>query len=118
MSNPINEVLNELLKGTDAEGAVIVSSDGLSIASQLRAGRDEDRIAAMSATILSLGEKFASELERGTLDQLYVQGSEGYVLFRGISDLAVLGLIVSNETRLGMLFLQMKNAAEKIEKLL
>jgi predicted regulator of Ras-like GTPase activity (Roadblock/LC7/MglB family) len=118
MANPINEILDELLRGTDAEGAVIVSSDGLSIASELRASRDEDRIAAMSATILSLGEKFASELDRGTLEQLYIKGENGYVLFKGISDFAVLGLIVSNDTRLGMLFLQMKIAAEKIEKLM
>lgn len=118
MANPINEALDELIRGTDAEGAVIVSSDGLSIASELRTGRDEDRIAAMSATILSLGEKFASELQRGTLEQLYIKGTDGYVLFKGISDFAVLGLIVSNDTRLGMLFLQMKIAAEKIEKLM
>lgn len=118
MANPINEILNELIKGTDAEGAVIVSSDGLSIASELRSSRDEDRIAAMSATILSLGEKFSSELERGVLEQLYIKGTDGYVLFKGISDFAVLGLIVSNDTRLGMLFLQMKIAAEKIEKLM
>ena len=118
MANPINKVLDELLRGTDAEGAVIVSTDGLSIASELRAGRDEDRIAAMSATILALGEKFAEELERGNLEQLYIKGEDGYILFKGISDFAVLGLIVSNETRLGMLFLQMKIAAEKIEAIM
>ena len=118
MANPINQVLDELLKGTDAEGAVIVSTDGLSIASKLRNSEDEDRIAAMSATILSLGEKFATELNRGELEQLYIKGDKGYILFKGISDFAVLGLIVSNETRLGMLFLQMKNAAEKIEGLM
>ena len=31
MANPINQVLDKLLKDTDAEGAVIVSTDGLSI---------------------------------------------------------------------------------------
>lgn len=118
MANPINQVLDKLLKDTDAEGAVIVSTDGLSIASELRASRDEDRIAAMAATILSLGEKFASELDRGNLEQLYIKGDVGYILFKGISDFAVLGLIVSNDTRLGMLFLQMKNAAEEIENLM
>lgn len=118
MANPINQVLDKLLKDTDAEGAVIVSTDGLSIASELRASRDEDRIAAMSATILALGEKFASELDRGNLEQLYIKGDIGYILFKGISDFAVLGLIVSNDTRLGMLFLQMKIAAEEIENLM
>ncbi|MFT4644021.1 MAG: putative regulator of Ras-like GTPase activity (Roadblock/LC7/MglB family) [Planctomycetota bacterium] len=118
MANPFNQVLDKLLKDTDAEGAIILSTDGLSIASELIDSRDEDRIAAMSATILSLGKKFAAELDRGNLEQLYIKGDLGYILFKGISDFAVLGIIVSNDTRLGLLFLQMKNAAEEIENLM
>jgi predicted regulator of Ras-like GTPase activity (Roadblock/LC7/MglB family) len=57
---------------------------GLSIASELIASRDEDRTAAMSATILSLGEKFVSELDSCNLEQLYIKGDLGYILFKGI----------------------------------
>src|SRR5690606_26495818 len=53
----------------DVEGAAIVSVDGLSMASDLRAGTEEDRVSAMSAAMLSLGERISSELGRGELEQ-------------------------------------------------
>ena len=49
----------------DIEASAIVSVDGLSIASALPHGVEEDRVSAMSAAMLSLGERIASELGRG-----------------------------------------------------
>ena len=53
----------------DIEASAVVSVDGLSIASALPQGVEEDRVSAMSAAMLSLGERIASELGRGTLEQ-------------------------------------------------
>ncbi len=41
----------------DIEASAIVSVDGLTIASALPQGVEEDRVSAMSAAMLSLGEK-------------------------------------------------------------
>jgi len=46
----------------DIEASAIVSVDGLIIASALPAGSEDDRVSAMSAAMLSLGERIASEL--------------------------------------------------------
>ena len=51
----------------DTEASAVVSVDGLSIASALPQGVEEDRVSAMSAAMLSLGERIATELGRGTL---------------------------------------------------
>ena len=56
----------------DVEAAAIVSVDGLSIASSLPVGTEEDRVSAMSAAMLSLGERISSELGRGLLQQVFV----------------------------------------------
>ncbi len=49
--------LRDLQGGTpDIEGSAIVSVDGLIMASSLPAGVEEDRVSAMSAAMLSLGE--------------------------------------------------------------
>ena len=65
------ERLRELqVSSTDIEAAAIVSVDGLSIASSLPQGVEEDRVSAMSAAMLSLGERIASELGRGMLDEV------------------------------------------------
>ena len=46
----------------DIEASAIVSVDGLTIASALPQGVEEDRVSAMSAAMLSLGERIANEL--------------------------------------------------------
>ena len=44
---------------TDVEASAIVSVDGLIIASALPTNVEEDRVSAMSAAMLSLGERIA-----------------------------------------------------------
>ena len=58
----------------DIEGSALVSVDGLSIATALTPEIEEDRVSAMSAAMLSLGERIASELGRGELEQVYIRG--------------------------------------------
>ncbi|MGE5124076.1 MAG: roadblock/LC7 domain-containing protein, partial [Acidobacteriaceae bacterium] len=58
----------------DIEASAVVSVDGLIIASALPAEVEEDRVSAMSAAMLSLGERISSELGRGNLEQVYIKG--------------------------------------------
>jgi len=75
------QVLEEL-KGSsaDVEASALISTDGLMIASALPAGMDEDRVGAMSAALLSLGDRAVRELARGTLERVLLQGERGYVI--------------------------------------
>ena len=59
----------------DIEASALISTDGLMIASALPQGMDEDRIGAMSAALLSLGERTARELSRGKLERVLIQGA-------------------------------------------
>jgi hypothetical protein len=92
--------------------------DGLAIASALPDGVEEDRVAAMSAAMLSLGERIAAELGRGSLDQVYIKGAEGYVILISVGDEAVLTGLAREQARLGLIFLDMRRAAEDLKKLL
>jgi predicted regulator of Ras-like GTPase activity (Roadblock/LC7/MglB family) len=118
MARNFTDVLNAVIRDSGAEGAVLVSPDGLAIASVLPPNVDEDRVAAMGAAILSLGERVASELEKGELEQLYVKGTKGYMIFTGIKDLAVLGVLAPADAKLGLLLMEIKRAAKQIEELL
>ncbi len=118
MAYNFDEILQELVKDSGAEGAVLISPDGLSIASVLPPGVDEDRVAAMGAAILSLGERVASELEKGELEQLYVKGTKGYVIFTGIKDLAVLGVLAPPTAKLGLLLMEIRKVIKKLEEAL
>jgi predicted regulator of Ras-like GTPase activity (Roadblock/LC7/MglB family) len=107
------------LQGTtpDVEASAVVSVDGLIIASALPAGIEEDRVSAMSAAMLSLGERIASELGRGMLDQVYVKGADGYVILMAVGEEAVLTTLVRQKAKLGLIFLDMRRSADDLEKL-
>ncbi len=102
----------------DIEASAVVSVDGLTIASALPQGVEEDRVSAMSAAMLSLGERIASELGRGSLDQVYIKGEEGFVILMSIGDDAVLTALAREDAKLGLIFLDMRRAADDLTKLI
>lgn len=111
--------LRELqISSPDVEAAAIISVDGLPIATSLPQGVEEDRVAAMSAAMLSLGERIASELGRGLLDEVYVKGERGYVILRAVGEEAVLTVLARQQAKLGLLFLDMRRAAEEFSAIL
>lgn len=111
--------LRDLQSGTpDIEASAVVSVDGLIMASSLPSGVDEDRISAMSAAMLSLGDRIASELSRGVLDQVYIKGSDGIIVLMAVGDEAVLTVLARAQAKLGLIFLDMKRAVEDLERLL
>jgi predicted regulator of Ras-like GTPase activity (Roadblock/LC7/MglB family) len=101
----------------DIEASAVVSVDGLIIASALQQGVEEDRVSAMSAAMLSLGERIAGELGRGTLEQVYIKGGAGAIVLTSVGSEAVLTALARQEAKLGLIFLEMRRAADDIIKL-
>jgi hypothetical protein len=101
----------------DIEASAVVSVDGLIMASALPAEVEEDRVSAMSAAMLSLGERIATELGRGSLEQVYIKGSKGFIVLTAVGDEAVLTALARQEAKLGLIFLEMRRAAEDLLKL-
>jgi uncharacterized protein len=101
----------------DIEASAVVSVDGLIMASALQQGAEEDRVSAMSAAMLSLGERIASELGRGGLEQVYIKGNNGFIVLIAVGEEAVLTALARQEGKLGLVFLEMRRAAEDLTKL-
>jgi predicted regulator of Ras-like GTPase activity (Roadblock/LC7/MglB family) len=101
----------------DIEASAIVSVDGLIMASALQQGVEEDRVSAMSAAMLSLGERISSELGRGGLEQVYIKGDAGSIVLTSVGEEAVLTALARQEAKLGLIFLEMRRAAEDLVKL-
>ena len=101
----------------DIEASAVVSVDGLIMASALPADVEEDRVSAMSAAMLSLGERIATELGRGSLEQVYIKGSKGAIVLTAVGDEAVLTALARQDAKLGLIFLEMRRAAEDLVKL-
>jgi predicted regulator of Ras-like GTPase activity (Roadblock/LC7/MglB family) len=102
----------------DIEASAVVSADGLTIASALPQGVEEDRVAAMSAAMLSLGERIAAELGRGSLEQVYIKGSNGYVILMSVGSEAVLTALARENAKLGLILLDMRRTVEALSTLI
>ncbi len=103
---------------SDIEASAIVSVDGLIMASALPANVEEDRVSAMSAAMISLGERIAGELGRGLLNQVYIRGKMGYVLLMSVGEDAVLTVLAREGAKLGLIFLDMGRVVEDMMTLL
>lgn len=102
----------------DIEASAVVSVDGLTMASALPSDFEEDRVSAMSAAMLSLGERIASELGRGILDQVYIRGESGFVILMAVGTEAVLTVLAREQAKLGLLFLDMRRAADDLTQMI
>jgi uncharacterized protein len=114
----LKSILSDLNgSSADIEASSVVSSDGLMMASLLPAGLEEDRIGAMTAAMLALGSRTAEELGRGQLEQVLVKGARGYVLLTSAGSDAVLAVMTKANAKLGLVFLDVKRAAENVAKI-
>src|SRR4030065_671530 len=95
----VNRLRSMQAAAPDIEASAIVSVDGLIMASALPAEVEEDRVSAMSAAMLSLGERIAAELGRGALEQVYIRGDKGFVMLTSVGEEAVLTILVRANAR-------------------
>lgn len=115
-SSKIDSILqNFVSSSSDIQGAALVSPDGLPLAASLPMGMDEERTSAMSAAMLSLGERIGQELARGTIERIYVEGDKGYGLLVSCGEEAVLLVLASQSAKQGILMLEVKRVVSELK---
>ena len=117
--NKVREILDELDSKVPAiEALAVVSVEGLPIESKLPQEIDETRVAAMTAAIISLGERAAMELNKGILEHILVRGTNGILLVMYCGENAVLTVSTTVDVKLGLIMLDCKRSAQKIALLI
>jgi predicted regulator of Ras-like GTPase activity (Roadblock/LC7/MglB family) len=116
----LRKKLEEILKSMEdadpnIEGSALVRTDGLVMASAIQWWIDEPLIAAMSAALLNIGSRSVTELERGSLNKVIVSGEKGDVVLTGAGGEAVLSVITKPGANLGLILVEMKKCASKLE---
>jgi predicted regulator of Ras-like GTPase activity (Roadblock/LC7/MglB family) len=118
-SDRLDRAIHGLLAQTpEIEAAAVVSFDGLPMASALPQSMDEDRVAAMSAALLSLGERAAQGLGRGELSQVYIEGDAGTVFLISADDEAVLVAVAAKGAKVGMMLYEVRRTAAAVAEVL
>ncbi|HEV3473309.1 MAG TPA: roadblock/LC7 domain-containing protein [Actinomycetota bacterium] len=107
-----------LATSPEVEAAAVVSADGLPMASALPPHVQEDRLAAMSAALLTLGERAAQNLGKGELAQVFVEGSEGHVILMSAGLSAVLVAVTSRDAKAGLILFEMRRAAGQVQRVM
>src|SRR3954451_20907713 len=115
----LDQAITDLLReAPEIEAAAVVSFDGLPMASALPQSMDEDRVAAMSAALLSLGERAAQGLGRGELSQVYIEGDSGTVFLVSADDEAVLVAVAAQGAKVGMMLYEVRRTAAVVAEVL
>lgn len=112
-------ILQNFVTGTnDIQGAAVVTPDGLPLATSLPGAMDEERVSAMSAAMLSLGERIGGELARGTIDRIFVEGDKGYGILTSCGEDAVFLVLANHSAKQGLLMLEIKRALSELKLVL
>lgn len=115
----LGSILQSFVSSTnDVQGAAVVTPDGLPLATSLPGGMDEERASAMSAAMLSLGERIGGELARGNIDRIYVEGDKGYGILTSCGEDAVFLVLASQAAKQGLLLLEIKRALSELKSIL
>lgn len=115
----LNKILRSLQTASpDVEASALISEDGLMIASALPQHLDESRVAGMTATLLSLGTRASTELERGEVKEVLVRGDEGYAVMLAAKSGTLLLALATQQAKLGLIFLDMRRTVVDIDKVL
>ena len=114
-SQMVNRLRDLQSTAPDIIASAVVTADGFSLASALPSDVSEERVAAMSAAMLSLGERIAQELQRGEMEEVYIRGEEGLVLLTAVGRDAVLTALSRSEAKLGLVLMEMRRAAADLE---
>lgn len=115
----LTEIVQKFVSATpDLQGAALVTPDGLSLTSVLPGNMDEERTAAMSAAMLSLGERIGQELSRGNVERIVIEGEKGYSVMVSCGEDAVLLVLAAKEAKQGLLFLEIKRIVKDLAPLM
>lgn len=99
--NEINTILNDFVIDTKSSSVLIINGKGKLITS-LHINY-EDSVAVMSAAILSMSEKFLTDLEKGSLKQLYLRSTDGVIIGNKITNSNFVIIFSKDGSNLGLL---------------
>ncbi|PKL73720.1 MAG: hypothetical protein CVV29_02000 [Methanobacteriales archaeon HGW-Methanobacteriales-2] len=112
ISDQINAVLDELQYKSDIMESYVIRKDGLIMTSSNPHVKNH-MIAAMSASLINIGEKTLNDIGDDKLKRLLITGEDLQIIIMGFSSVALVCAVEGN-ANLGMVFLKMKRAVEKI----
>lgn len=108
------KILEELNKTTGINGSMVVGQDGIVIAADLHSEFQDEAVGALAASIVSTVKKSMERLSNEDLKQITVEADKGKFFFADVG-LGILAVTTDPQVNVGLIRLEIKNAAEKIK---
>jgi len=110
----LQEILDELLAhNADIISVLVVSDEGLNVASG-PPQKNDDSIAVTASDLMDTATEFCTRLEQGRLSRVILEGEQRTTIVVNAGKHTVLAVLVPADTKLGLVTLSMRHAAEKI----
>jgi len=96
----------------------IVSAEGLIVQSILEEDISDIKLAAMTATILSVAERVLIELKSGILDVCILQGDEGNFIVMEAGKELIVAVCLDVDARMDTCFIEMRKTSVTIKDIM
>ena len=114
--------INDLFERCEGVNAVMLAKrDGRPFVERSKITSDAGKFAAMSSSLLALGNSVLKELDGGALDHVLIEGQKGKLVIvsvPGSLGLLLLAVQATNEARLGMVLGHAKACATRISAII
>ncbi|MHA1588104.1 MAG: roadblock/LC7 domain-containing protein [Candidatus Thorarchaeota archaeon] len=118
MTEQLKMMLRDLSNRSPILGAAVFSVEGLPLVSYFHASVEEASIAAMVASIQSVGQLAVRELRQGDLKAIIIQGTLGTIVVISIPETYLLAVTSPENVKLGLVFNDAKVYAKKMSGVL
>lgn len=113
-----NQQLKEILEGLifrnpDILSALVVSDDGLNVASGIPHA-DDDSVALVASDLIDMAEEFSNRLEQGKLNRILLEGENRTTVVVNAGTHTVLAVLIPADAKLGLVTHSMRQAADLI----
>lgn len=113
------DVVQSFVTGTlHVQGAALVTSAGLPMVSTLPPGLEEARAAAMAAAVVGIGDRIGTELQRGAMQHILLEGAHGYSILTLCTPDTLFLVLASSEVKQGVLMLEIQRMIVQLAQLL
>lgn len=110
----LKEILDDLVdRNPDVFTAIVVSDDGLKVASGIPHASD-DNVSLIASDLMDRATEFGQRLEQGLLNRVILDGEQRIAIAMRASKRTILVVLMPHNEKLGVITLAMRRASAQI----
>lgn len=101
-------------RSDDVLSSALLTEDGIMLAADIANKNAEDRLAAMSAAVLSIGGRMSSDILNDATERVMIKSKAGYLVVTQVAQEMLLAVIAKSDAKLGMVFHDIEKVAKQL----